>query len=212
MSFSIILEAFILAASLSLDAFMVSFAYGSNNIRIPFISIQIITVVCSAVVGLSLLVGAIIRPYLPIWLTTVICFGILFVLGVIKLLDGIVKSLIRRYSKINKELRFSMFNLGFILNIYADPVIADIDASRHISPGEAFSLALAVSLDGLAVGFGAAMGNVNALAVVLSSLVTTVIAVLLGCFVGNKLAKKATFNLTWVCGVTLLMLAFAKLF
>ena len=212
MSLAHILEAFVLAVSLSLDALMVSFAYGSSKIKIPFLSSQIINIVCNLVLGISLYVGTIIRQFLPNSLTTAICFVLLFVLGVIKLLDGVTKSIIRKHSNFNKELRFSMFNIRFILSLYADPEYADVDKSRSISSTEAFTLALALSLDGLTVGFGAAIGNVNALAVFLSSFITNASAIMLGCYAGNRLSRNLNFNFSWASGIILLVLAFMRLF
>lgn len=200
-----------LASALSMDAFIASFAYGSNKIKIPMISIQIINIICSSILGISLLVGTLVKQYIPDWLTIAICFTILFVLGVVKLLDSGIKSIIRKHNNLNKEIQFSMFNLKFILNLYANPEEADIDLSRSISPVEAASLATALSLDGLAVGFGAALGNVNGLAVFLSSLITDAIAVMLGSYVGNKIARKLPFNLSWLSGIVLIGLAFLKL-
>lgn len=211
-SFITIFEAIMLASALSMDAFVAGFAYGSNKIKIPFQSIQIINIVCSSILGLSLLVGTLLRQFIPSWLTITICFIILFVLGTIKLLDSVTKSMIRKYNDLNKELKFSMFNFNFILTLYANPEMADVDTSKVISPMEAVYLATALSLDGLAIGFGAALGNVNGLAVFLCSLVTDALAVMLGCYIGNKIARKMPFNLSWLSGVMLIILAFMKLF
>lgn len=214
MHFSLITiaEAIMLASALSMDAFISGFAYGSNKIRIPMLSIQIINVICSSVLGISLLAGIVVRQYIPSWLTLTICFAILFVLGITKLLDSATKSLIRKYNNLNKEIKFSMFNFRFILNLCANPEDADVDASRIISPIEATSLAIALSLDGLAIGFGAALGNINGLAVFLCSLVTNALAVILGCYVGNRFTRKLSFNLSWLGGILIIILAFLKLF
>jgi len=211
-SFAVILEAIVLASALSLDAFVASFAYGSKKIKIPFKSAMIINLICSAITGLSLWLGTILRQYIPDLLTVMISFTILFILGMIKLLDSITKSFIRKHAEFNKEVRFSLLNLKFILNLYADPEKADIDNSKTLSPVEAASLAIALSLDGITVGLGAAIGNVNGLAVFIASLTTDLIAVLLGCYIGNKFAKKTPFNLSWISGVILIVLAFSKLF
>ena len=64
-----LLEAAVLAAALSMDAFVASFAYGSNKIRIPLLSAQIINVICSSVVGVSMLAGSLIRGLIPQSLT-----------------------------------------------------------------------------------------------------------------------------------------------
>ena len=54
-------EAIILAGILSLDAFTAGFAYGSNKIKVPFCSVQIINMICSFSLGIALLLGNIIR-------------------------------------------------------------------------------------------------------------------------------------------------------
>jgi len=200
-----------LACALSLDAFVASFAYGGKKIAIPFKSVQVINLICGAITGVSLFVGNVVRQYIPEGLTVAICFTILAIMGILKLLDGITKSIIRKNENINKELRFSMLNFRFILHLYADPEDADVDDSKVLSPMEATSLAFALSLDGIAAGLGAAIGNVNGWAVLICSLFTNMAAVLLGCALGNKLARKTSLDLSWLCGVVLIGLAVSKL-
>lgn len=204
-------EAVILASSLSLDAFVASFAYGSKNITVPFKSVQIINFICSGITGLSFLAGGLLRQYIPCQLTAIVSFIILFLLGVIKLLDSTTKSIIRKYNYLHKEIAFSLFNFKFILNLYANPENADIDNSKTISSMEAASLAAALSLDGITVGLGAALGNISGLAVFFFSLVTNMAAILLGGLAGRKMVKKTPFNLSWVSGLILIVLAFMKI-
>ena len=64
---------------------------------------------------------------------------------------------------------------------------------KNISPAEAASMAIALSLDGLAVGFGAALGGVSWLAVILLSLVTGMFAII------AVSAKKPRINLNLIC-------------
>jgi putative sporulation protein YtaF len=193
------------------DAFSASFAYGSNKIKIPMMSNHIINLIGTSILALSLLAGAFVRQFLPDGLTAWISFAILFVLGAIKLLDGVMKSVIRKYSNLDKEIEFSMFSMKFILRLYANPEEADVDASRSISPKEAAVLAFALSLDGMAVGFGAALGSVNIWAVITASLIANMLAVSLGCLLGNKLARKTSFNPSWLGGAILVIMAFLKL-
>lgn len=207
----IILEAAVLAASLSIDSFVAGFAYGSNKIKVPLSSVLIISVICSGVVGLSISVGSFVKGFIPPWLTTGLCFCILFAMGIVKLVDGIMKSFVRRHANLEKQMEFSMFSLRFILTLYADQEKSDVDQSKSISGTEAVSLALALSLDGLAVGFGAAMGDTNGLAVVLWSLAANTLFILFGCHLGGKIARKIRFNLAWVSGAILIAMAFMKL-
>jgi len=209
--FLMLTEACLVALALSLDALVAGFAYGSDRIRIPWTSAQIINLICSGSLGLSLCAGTLLRHALPDWLTTAICFGILLVLGIVKLLDSATRAIIRRHQNLHRVIKFSFFNLQFILKLYAEPQDADVDQSKTLSPMEAVSLAVALSLDGIAVGFGAALGRTNSWAVFLCSILTTALALGLGAALGNRVSRKLSFNVSWLSGVLLLLLAAAKL-
>ena len=200
-----------LALSLSLDAFAVAFAYGCKKIKIQALSAYIINGICTGTTGLSFLFGAAIARFIPEWVAIGISFTILFIIGLVKLLDSITKSIIRKHSDISKEIKLSLFNFKFILQLYADPEAADVDVSRIIEPKEATILAVSVSLDGFAVGFGAALLGLNGWAVVLFSLIANGAAIWLGGRLGNKAAQTLRFNISWVAGVVLIGLAFVQL-
>lgn len=204
-------EAAVIASSLSIDAFAAGFAYGSKRIKMPMRSIQIVNFICAAITGISLIAGATLSPYLPKRLTVTVAFAILFTIGLVKLLDSVTKTVIRRCGGVKKEIKGSLFSFRFILNLYADPEEADADRSQSISPMEAAALALSLSFDGIAVGFGAALVEVNALAVFLWSLVTNAALLIAGCYIGEKTAQKTPFNLSWISGGVLIALAFSKL-
>lgn len=210
-SYLALLEALMLSSALSMDAFVSGFAYGSNKIKIPISSVIIINIVCSSILGLSLLIGSVVRDNIPVWITTVICFALLFFLGIAKLLDSITKTFIKKHTKVNKKINFSMFNFKFILHLYAEPEKADVDCSKTISSIEAISLAIALSLDGLAIGFGAGLSDINCMLVILCALVTDATCIILGSYIGNKVACKTCFNLSWLSGVLLILLAFLRL-
>ena len=70
-----------MSSALSIDAFAASFAYGSNKIKIPFLSAQIINLICTGILALSLLIGSLVKQLIPAWLTAVLCFALLFILG-----------------------------------------------------------------------------------------------------------------------------------
>lgn len=210
-TFQIILEAAAIAAALSVDAFVAGFAYGARQIRMSRRSILLINLICSAIVGLSLGLGSLAAGFLPEGLRRGLCFGLLFVLGLVKLLDGIVRAAIRRYGSLDGRLNFSLFSLRFVLHVYADPAVVDLDHSKSISPAEAASLALALSLDGAAAGFGAALGQASIPAVVTASLVANQLTLRLGSWLGEKLSRRLNMSLSWLGGVILLLLALSKL-
>ena len=208
----IILEAAVIASSVSLDSFIAGFAYGSNKIKINFRCVQLINLICAAMVGAGLLSGSILKDYIPDRIAAGASFTILFLLGLTKLLDGFTKSLIKKHTNITREIKFSLFNFNFILKLYAAPEDSDADLSKNISPAEAASIAVALSLDGIAVGFGAALGGVNKPAVILFSVITGTLAIISGRYIGEKAADKFKFNLSFIGGIALIALALSKLF
>lgn len=211
MNYGQIIAAAILALTLSLDALAVSFAYGCKRIKIPFSSVCIISIICTGTLGLAFAFGSAIHPFVPEWIAIGLSFSILLIIGIVKLLDSVIKSFIRKHSQFNKEVKISLFNLKLIMKLYADPEEADLDVSRSIDPREAVLLAVSVSLDGFAVGFGASMMGFNGVAIVLFSLLTNVIALLSGGILGNKTAQKIPFNVSWISGVILIGLAIMQL-
>jgi putative sporulation protein YtaF len=206
-----IFEIFLLVLALSADAFVTSLAYGTNKIKIPFASVIVINLICTGVLALSILAGSFLSPYFPVNLAKMMSFIILFFLGAEKIFDSAIRTFIRKHSSLNKEFKFSMFNLNFILNVYADPQKADRDYSHLLSPLEAISLALALSFDGIAAGFGIGLAYVNIVEVIVMSFITGVATVLLGCYLGNKLSEKISVNLSWVSGLILLIISVMKL-
>ena len=206
-----VLGAAMLALTVSLDALAAAFAYGCKNIKIPPRSAAIINAFCTGAIAFAFLLGSALAQVVPVWVAAALSFSILLLIGIAKLLDSITKSIIRKHSQINKELELSLFNFKFILRLYADPEAADVDVSKSISGREATALAAALSLDGFALGFGAALLGLNAWAVIMFSLWANGLALLLGGVLGNKAAASPRFNISWLAGVVLIVLAFMQL-
>ncbi|MCL2048546.1 MAG: manganese efflux pump [Defluviitaleaceae bacterium] len=202
-------EAAILATSLSVDALTAGFAYGSTKIKIPMLSVQVINLICCGVIGAAMLLGGLLKPLMPENFAPWVAFVILLIMGIIKLLDGLIKACIRRYTQ--KEFSFSVSNVKFILHLYANPEAADADVSADLSPREAVMLAIPLSLDGMAVGFAAVLAGISPWALLAWSFCTNTAAIILGHRVGNCLAKKVPFNISWLAGIALIALAFGRL-
>ena len=212
MSFGMALaHAAMLAVAMSTDTFVACFAYGANRIRIPPASAAVVTLVSSGILLVALAAGRAVRAFIPQGVVTAVCFALLFVLGIARLCDSSIKALIRRHQGLHREIRFSVFCLHCILNIYADPEKADRDASRELSVREAAPLAAALSLDGLAAGFGAGMAAVNLWMAAAMSLALGLAAVLGGSMLGKRLAEHSRLDLSWLSGALLIVLAFCRL-
>ena len=204
--FRICLEAAAISLALSVDSFIAAFSYGTSKIKIPLSSVGIISVTGSLITGLSMLTGSFVKDFIPSGFTTLLSFGILFLLGVLKLFES------------------------------SEPANADKDNSHSISAKEALSLSAALSLDGCAAGFGASLstgipaspdavaagfdasaaaGTVSSLvpvaAVFLFSLIFGVFMVLAGSHIGNKAAGRLPIKPGIIGGLLLILLAVARL-
>ncbi len=194
----ICLEAAAISLALSVDSFIAAFSYGTSKIKIPLSSVGIISVTGSLITGLSMLAGSFVKDFIPPGFTTLLSFGILFLLGVLKLFES------------------------------SEPANADKDNSHSISAKEALSLSAALSLDGCAAGFGASLsagtpaspgaaaaGTVSSLvpvaAVFLFSLIFGVFMVLAGSHIGNKAAGRLPIKPGIIGGLLLILLAVARL-
>jgi len=174
-----IFEAVLLTAIISADALAAGFAYGGSGIKIGFLKSLLISLVCSGFLAISLFAGAAVRDVIPEWLTVWIGFAILFFIGLCKLLGSLTKKSTAK------------------------------DNLTPITLKETVLLAAALSIDGLAAGFGFAMGHVSALLVIVCSLVITVTAVMAGCRLGAKVTARV--NLSWAAGALLMAMAIGRL-
>lgn len=206
-----LIEALLLASALSVDAFVASFSYGNHQIKIPARSMLLMNTGCTVLLGVALWLGDFVSRWLSADITRYLSFGLLLLLGGFKLLDSVTKSLIRRHRSFRRKMGFSFLNFRFVLQIYADPDVADIDQSKTISMMEALSLTVALSLDSLAVGFGAGLGQVAIGMVLLVAFVTNAVAIVLGSLLGEKMANSLPFSLSWLGGVLLMVMAILKL-
>lgn len=208
MSFAQIL---ILVTALSLDAFAASFVYGTDNVKIPAASMAILTALSTGILLVSLLLGKWIGFFLTAGTAKAICFLLLFLLGLIKLFDSTLKSAIRKSGLQKKKMSFSFSNLNFILTVYADPAIVNKADISVLSPSEAASLGIALSLDSAAAGMGAGMMVLHLPLILLLSILSNMAAILSGSYLGRAAAGRMKADLSWLSGLLLMVLAFSKL-
>ncbi len=203
-------ESILLVTALSIDAFVASIAYGTNKIKIPFLSVITINFVCSSLLGISLYAGSMIKELVPGNLMGYIGIVILFILGIYHLFEGLIKSQLDKYLEKANKVNFELFNFKFVLEIYVDETKADFDQSRRLNAKEALALGVALSIDGVAAGFGSALGTINYAQILLASLLFHMGAIWLGVWVGGKVAEKIKINMSWISGTILIFLAILR--
>lgn len=204
------LESILLVSSLCIDTFVASIAYGTSKIKIPMLSAIIINLVCTLTLGLSLFVGSLVKDFLPGNVPVILGFILLMSIGIYRLFEFIFKSLISKHSNSDKPLTFKLFDLKFVLQVYADEIKADFDKSKYLNSKESFYLALALSLDSLAVGFGSSLCNINYLETIVLCFIIGLLCVIVGVFIGTKFAEKIHLELSWLSGALLIILAIIR--
>lgn len=205
------MENILLVLVLSLDAFMASIAYGTNNIKMPFKSILIIDMVCAIFLALSIFFGIQIRKILPESIALILGATILILLGIYYLFESIFKSYLENKLKENEKVKIKLFDIWFVIDVYVDETKADFNLSKNLDSKEALYLATALSLDSLAVGFGSSLGNINYSQVIGLSLVIGMFSIWSGLFIGKKIVEKTKINLSWLSGIILIILGLLKL-
>lgn len=181
----IILEIFVLVMALSVDSFSAGFAYGVSKTKTPLMSVLIVSFISSITLVLSLFAGKFLQRLIPISLADEISFLILFILGVIKLLDH---------------------------SDHDEAAKANKDGDDILSPAEALTLGIALSIDSIAAGIGAGVMTVYIPETLCTSLIIGSAALILGSRLGCIVSNHFKTNLMWVSGTLLIALAFMKLF
>lgn len=176
-----LLNVLLVALTVSLDGFGVGISYGMRRIRLPFASLGILTAVSTFVVFVSMLCGKLLVTLLSPRIANLVGCAILLCLGgkmlIQSWLDEPPKGSSREPEN-NLLLNFSQ--------ILREPSSADVDQSGHIDLQESLVLGLALSMDALGVGFGAAAAGLPA---GITSLAVGIIQMLLvrtGVLIGEK--------------------------
>lgn len=206
------IEILLLVIALSIDAFVASLAYGADRIKIPVRSAMALSIVSAFILLISMAGGSLISTLLPPYATTVLCFGLLFLLGISRFCEGLIKDFLKKHSNHVQGITFKFWDFHFILDIYMDNTRADQDHSKELSIKEALSLGIVLSLDGIAAGFGSGLVEVHYIETLILALLIGLFSILLGARIGEHIAQTTKWNISWLSGITLIILAFMKLF
>lgn len=201
----------LLVTALCLDAFTASLACGVGKTKMPPPAIVVISLVCTSALVLSAGIGTAARQFISPTLSSAVSFALLLVIGLVKSFESFLKRSIAKKGGTENQFKMKMFDLHFVLTVFADSEKADIDHSKTLSVKEAVYLALALSLDGFAAGFGWGLAPVNYPELILLSLASNLVAITLGYLLGKWLRTLTKIDFSWLGGIILILLAFTKL-
>ncbi len=204
-----LLQYIFLVVALSLDTFAACAALGAKKIRLPFYSLAALSVTCS----LSLLAACLFGDWIALLIQpdtarAIGCF-VLMGMGIIQLFHSMVAQFFNRCC--DRETEFRLKNLKIFLRICVDCTRADLNQSQTISVSEAIGLAAALSIDGLAAGFGAGMTEICAGVVFALSILIHLLSGAIGYRVGKKFAQNSRKDFSIGAGAALILLGVFKL-
>jgi len=200
----------LLAIGVSIDALATGTAYGLKNIRLPFLSLLVI----GMITGLFT-VGAMLSAQLfgqSINSSLVAGFGaaLLFGLGFWNILVEYLARVTHKNTKQSEKLTHSLGEM--VIEVMAQPEMADRDKSNCISCIEAISLGIALGMDNMLATFAACLfGNLPAYTPLIMA-VTQMILITLGIQVATCcIPQKVKSGLSYLPGVILIIVGLTKL-
>jgi putative sporulation protein YtaF len=205
----------LLAFAVSLDGFGVGIMYGLRQIRIPLLSIGIISLCSGLIIFSSMQIGLLLSSWIHPAATTKVGASILIGIGLWALfqllhskhqvsessapaaIDSEAESLTAPKSP-TKIMYIELKRFGLVIQILKTPAAADLDRSGNISASEATFLGVALSLDAFGAGIGAALIGfaplLTALVITLSSGIFIAIGLQMGLrFAGTMWMRKLSF-------------------
>ena len=170
----------ILALGLSADALACGFCAGASRLKIPLVSAIAAATVSALCVAVGMGAGGKVAPLLPESAGRYISFAALGIFGLIK--------------------------IGSRANVRE---VFDCNCDRYLSVGEGLALGAALSVDGLAAGFGYAAGVYMLVCTVAATFVFSAAALFFGAKGGAGSRGGRAGNIT--AGLALVILAVQKL-
>lgn len=170
----------LLALALSLDSLMVGLLYGLRGIRLPWGAMGIVSLATALLLALSMASGRLLAAVLAPVLANRVGALILALVGLWITYQTIRTERSRRRVSaeapppLRRVWRLRLGSVGVVIEILREPGAADLDRSGHINPVEALFLGVALALDSVAAGLGAAMTGFSPVGLPLAAGVTSV--------------------------------------
>lgn len=155
-----IISYILFALALNVDSFCTSLTYSARSIKVPPLSLLIISLVSMSSIALSMAAGSLLAAKIPVLAAYRLGSGLLLLIGLWILYQTLRKKQEKNnhYEKTATravEIRLRFF--GLVIQILKEPARADVDRSGVISPQEALLLGTALALDAFVAGFAVSL-------------------------------------------------------
>lgn len=182
MNYIAVLKGILLILALTMDSFVVSFAYGVSKTKMPFGIVVCMNLLMSTILGTAIFMGGRLAALLPEGVTGRLGFLLLFGIGCYRLFSYFLKKGEEESEKVKA------------LNLL-----------------EGLGLAFILSLDSIAVGIGTGLVQSGQVMLVIGSFLAGIAVMEAGWMLGHGTRHILNRDLSWLSGVCLLLLAIGSL-
>lgn len=197
--------------AVSVDSLTAGFSYGASRVHIKLISVIFLVFIPSVFITLMSQAGSLLFSLFPAHILSLLSFLLLFFLGCEKLLESLIRHLAQAYPDIVGNWTCKISQLNIIFTIYFSPEEANRQEVQVLSGKEAFFLSLALSLDSMLASMAFSCQVTSLLFLFLSAAFFHFLLFSLGYLSGLLVSRKFSFDLSWLSGLFLLLLAFGTL-
>ena len=211
-----LLNAFILALSASIDSFGVGISYGLKKTKIFLSSYLVLFLLSVIITSISISLGNIITSFISPNVTSIVGAIVLIGIGIFIIYGATFKKEKMPKQSLSKHKEYNIFIkfLGITINIIKDPINSDIDSSNKIDIKESIFLGIALSLDSVSIGFGASAIGINTILFPLLISIFQIAFLSIGKIVGNNISNvsklpKNIWNI--ISGILLISIGIMKI-
>jgi putative sporulation protein YtaF len=216
----------LIALAVSLDNCSVGLLYGARKIRIPLFSLIIIATCSGVMIWGSMSVSQLLLDGLDPQLAKDVGALILVVVGMWTIFQFILhhrkpKQLPESTERIvlhntdvsvQTVMQIEIRKIGLVIQIIRSPAAADMDQSGNISSWEASLLGIALSLDALGAGVGAALVGYSPLSTAIWIAISGGLFIMIGLRLGHWISSRRWMQrLSVLPGLLLITLGIMKL-
>ena len=197
--------------AVSVDSLTDGFSYGASRVHIKLVSAVFLVFIPSAFITLMTQAGSLLFSLFPSAVLSLLSFLLLFFLGCEKLLESLIRHLARACPDIIGNWTCKIKQLNIIFTIYFSPEEANRQEVQILSGKEAFFLSLALSLDSMFASMAFSCQVTSLLFLFFAAAFFHFLLFSLGYLSGLLVSKKVSFDLSWLSGLFLLLLALGTL-
>ena len=205
------LSIILLAIAISLDGFNVGMTYGLQGIIMNYTSILIISITSMIAIFLTGNLGVLISNYIDLHTAEIIGSLILMIMGSWLIYVSYRNKRASPTKEKGLNINLKIKSIKIVIKILKEPKKADIDKSGSICKKEAMFLGVALALDAMGAGLGAALNGFAIKWLVFYIGIISYSFINGGYILGGKLEHKLPAYFNYLPGTIMIILAIVKL-